>query len=149
MTQELMSNLYKKPTKMTEEQTAKLSKFLSSFDGDNLLDPNARTVVIQVKDREVVKGADLAYSLSGAAGDPSELAEQAGFGFSKRPPPPPPPQESKGISTIDDAIIELIAAAVVEYDVTQEEDTSLGEFILAALGDAGYDVSQPGIDFYA
>lgn len=149
MTQELMSNLYKRSTKMNEEQAAKLSKFLSSFDRDNLLDPNARTVVIQVKDQEMAKGTDLAYTLSGSGFDPSEMRENAGFGFDKRPPPPPPPQESKGISSIDDAIIELIAAAVEEYDITQNEDLSLGEFILETLGEAGYDVSQPVIDFYA
>jgi hypothetical protein len=149
MTQELMSNLYKKPTKMTEEQAAKLSKFLSSFDGDNLLDPNARTIVFQVKGKEVAKGADLAYTLAGASTDPAELAEGNVFGAAKRPPPPPPPQESKGVGTVDDAILELIAATVEAYDETQEEDISLGEFILEALGKAGYDISQPVIDFYA
>jgi hypothetical protein len=149
MTQELMSNLYKKPTKMTEEQAAKLSKFLSSFDGDNLLDPNARTIVFQVKGKELAKGADLAYTLAGAGTDPAELQEGAVFGEVKRPPPPPPPQETKGAGTVDDAILELIAATVEAYDDTQEEDMSLGEFILKALGKAGYDISQPVIDFYA
>ena len=148
MTQELMSNLYKKPTKMTEEQAAKLSKFLSSFDGDNLLDPNARTIVFQVKGKELAKGADLAYTLAGASTDPAELAEGTVFGGVKRQPPPPP-QDTKGVGTVDDAILELIAATVEAYDDTQEADMSLGEFILQALGKAGYDISQPVIDFYA
>ncbi|MCD9148870.1 hypothetical protein [Pseudophaeobacter flagellatus] len=150
MTQELMSNLYKKSTKMNEEQAAKLAEFLSSFDGDNLLDENARTVVFQVREQDLAAGPDLAASLAGAGGGAAERAAQAGIGASdRRNGPPAPPQETQGVATVDDAVVQLIADAVEAYDGSQPGDATLGQAVQAALEQAGYDSSQSQIDFYS
>ncbi len=151
--QGLTSNLYKQSTKLNEEQTAKVAELLSQVGTGNLKDSTAQTVVAEAKELRLISNSDLASALADAGFDTSELTKQTGQGLMGRPegppPPPPPPQESKGIATVDDAIVELIAQAVEEYDVSQEEQTTLGEAVLATLEEAGYDSSQPLIDFYS
>jgi len=151
--QGLTSNLYKQSTKLNEEQTAKIAELLSHMGTGNLKDSTAQTVVAEAKELRLISNADLAAALAEAGIDTSELSKQTGQGLMGRPeappPPPPPPQESKGIATVDEAIVELIAQAVEDYDVSQEEETTLGEAVLATLEEAGYDSSQPLIDFYS
>lgn len=151
--QGLTSNLYKQSTKLNEEQTAKIAELLSHVGTGNLKDSTAQTVVAEAKELRLISNADLAAALAEAGIDTSELSKQTGQGLMGRPeappPPPPPPQESKGIATVDEAIVELIAQAVEDYDVSQEEETTLGEAVLATLEEAGYDSSQPLIDFYS
>ncbi|OIQ42458.1 MAG: hypothetical protein BM560_08580 [Roseobacter sp. MedPE-SWde] len=151
--QGLTSNLYKQSTKLNEEQTAKVAELLSHMGTGNLKDSTAQTVVAEAKELRLISNADLAAALAEAGIDTSELSKQTGQGLMGRPesppPPPPPPQESKGIATVDEAIVELIAQAVEDYDVSQEEETTLGEAVLATLEEAGYDSSQPLIDFYS
>ena len=151
--QGLTSNLYKQSTKLNEEQTAKVAELLSHVGTGNLKDSTAQTVVAEAKELRLISNADLAAALAEAGIDTSELSKQTGQGLMGRPeappPPPPPPQESKGIATVDEAIVELIAQAVEDYDVSQEEETTLGEAVLATLEEAGYDSSQPLIDFYS
>ncbi|MEP4035947.1 hypothetical protein [Pseudophaeobacter sp.] len=151
--QGLTSNLYKQSTKLNEEQTAKVAELLSHGGTGNLKDSTAQTVVSQAKELRLISNSDLASVLADAGFDTSKLTKQAGQGLTGRPegppPPPPPPQESKGIATVDEAVVELIAQAVEEYDVSQEEQTTLGEAVQATLEEAGYDSSQPLIDFYS
>lgn len=151
--QGLTSNLYKQSTKLNEEQTAKIAELLSHMGTGNLKDSTAQTVVAEAKELRLISNADLAAALAEAGIDTSELSKQTGQGLMGRPesppPPPPPPQESKGIATVDEAIVELIAQAVEDYDVSQEDETTLGEAVLATLEEAGYDSSQPLIDFYS
>ena len=148
--QGLTSNLYKQSTKLNEEQTAKIAELLSHMGTGNLKDSTAQTVVAEAKELRLISNADLAAALAEAGIDTSELSKQTGQGLMGRPEaPPPPPQESKGIATVDEAIVELIAQAVEDYDVSQEEETTLGEAVLATLEEAGYDSSQPLIDFYS
>ena len=151
--QGLTSNLYKQSTKLNEEQTAKIAELLSHMGTGNLKDSTAQTVVAEAKELRLISNADLAAALAEAGIDTSELSKQTGPGLMGRPesppPPPPPPQESKGIATVDEAIVELIAQAVEDYDVSQEDETTLGEAVLATLEEAGYDSSQPLIDFYS
>lgn len=151
--QGLTSNLYKQSTKLNEEQTAKIAELLSHFGTGNLKDSTAQTVVAEAKELRLISNADLAAALAEAGVDTSELTRQTGQGLMGRPeappPPPPPPQESKGIATVDEAIVELIAQAVEDFDVSQEDETTLGEAVLATLEEAGYDSSQPLIDFYS
>lgn len=153
MAQEFTSNLYKQTAKITEEQSEKLSELLSDYDADNLSDDDAQTIVTQVKELGITAGSELASALADAGFDAKELAEQAGIGGGDRPkgppPPPPPPQETQGVSTVDDAVVQLIADAVEAYDVSQEEEATLGEAVLAALEEAGYDSSESPIDFYS
>ena len=151
--QGLTSNLYKQSTKLNEEQTAKIAELLSHMGTGNLKDSTAQTVVAEAKELRLISNADLAAALAEAGIDTSELSKQTGQGLMGRPesppPPPPPPQESKGIATVDEAIVELIAQAVEDFDVSQEDETTLGEAVLATLEEAGYDSSQPLIDFYS
>lgn len=151
--QGLTSNLYKQSTKLNEEQTAKIAELLSHFGTGNLKDSTAQTVVAEAKELRLISNTDLAAALAEAGVDTSELNRQTGQGLMGRPeappPPPPPPQESKGIATVDEAIVELIAQAVEDFDVSQEDETTLGEAVLATLEEAGYDSSQPLIDFYS
>ena len=151
--QGLTSNLYKQSTKLNEEQTAKIAELLSHMGTGNLKDSTAQTVVAEAKELRLISNADLAAALAEAGIDTSELSKQTGQGLMGRPesppPPPPQPQESKGIATVDEAIVELIAQAVEDYDVSQEDETTLGEAVLATLEEAGYDSSQPLIDFYS
>lgn len=151
--QGLTSNLYKQSTKLNEEQTAKIAELLSHFGTGNLKDSTAQTVVAEAKELRLISNTDLAAALAEAGVDTSELTRQTGQGLMGRPeappPPPPPPQESKGIATVDEAIVELIAQAVEDFDVSQEDETTLGEAVLATLEEAGYDSSQPLIDFYS
>lgn len=151
--QGLTSNLYKQSTKLNEEQTAKIAELLSHMGTGNLKDSTAQTVVAEAKELRLISNADLAAALAEAGVDTSELTRQTGQGLMGRPeappPPPPPPQESKGIATVDEAIVELIAQAVEDFDVSQEDETTLGEAVLATLEEAGYDSSQPLIDFYS
>lgn len=151
--QGLTSNLYKQSTKLNEEQTAKVAELLSHVGTGNLKDSTAQTVVAEAKELRLISNSDLASALAEAGIDTSGLSKQAGQGLMGRPegppPPPPPPQESKGIATVDEAIVELIAQAVEDYDVSQEGQTTLGEAVLATLEEAGYDSSQPLIDFYS
>lgn len=149
--QELTANLYKENAKITEEQSEKLSELLSDYDADNISNDDAQTIVIQVKELGITAGSELASALADAGIDAQSLAEQAGVGGGDRPkgPPPPPPQESQGVSTVDDAVVQLISDAVEAYDVSEEEETTLGEAVLAALEEAGYDSSESLIDFYS
>lgn len=151
MTQALTSSLYQQSTKMTDEQTDKLAEFLSNYDTENLSVDDAQEIVSEVKGLGITAGADLASALGDAGISAQDLAEQAGVAGAdrpKRPPPPPPPTETQGISTVDDAIVQLIADAVEAYDETEEE-TTLEAAVTSALEEAGYDSSQPVISFYS
>lgn len=152
MIQALTSSLYQQSTKMTDEQTDKLAEFLSNYDTENLSDDDAQAIVREVKGLGITAGADLASALGDAGISAQDLAEQAGVAGADRPkrppPPPPPPTETQGISTVDDAIVQLIADAVEAYDETEEE-TTLGAVVTSALEEAGYDSSQPLINFYS
>jgi hypothetical protein len=149
MSQDLLSSLNRKSTKMNGEQAEKLAAFLSSFEPDKLLDANARTMLIQVKDPDLGNGKNLDAALAGSGSAAAERAAQSGADAALRADRPLPPQERQGISTVDDEIVELIAATVEAYDSTSEDALSLGDTVLAALEEAGYDKSQPAIDFYA
>ncbi|MEP2717424.1 hypothetical protein [Pseudophaeobacter sp.] len=151
--QGLSSNLVKQSTKLTEEQTAKIAELLSHFGASNLKDSTAQNIVTDAKELRLITNSDLADALKDAGIDTSGLTKQAGQGFAGRPegppPPPPPPEVTKGIATVDEAVVELIAQAVDGYDVSQEGETTLGQAVQAALEEAGYDSSQSQIDFYA
>lgn len=148
--QGLTSNLYRQSTKLTEEQTAKLAELLSHVDVGTLKNSTAQNIVTQAKELRLISSSDLASALADAGIDASELAKQSGqsqAGLAEGPPPPP--QVSKGIATVDEAVVELIAQAVEDYDVSQKDEATLGKSVQAAMKEAGYDSSQPLIDFYS
>ncbi|WP_417713044.1 hypothetical protein [Pseudophaeobacter arcticus] len=149
MSQELLSSLNRKSTKMNGEQAEKLAAFLSSFEPNKLLDANARTMIIQIKEQGQGNGKNLDSALADSGRDVNDLGARTGSNGPVAPERPLPPQERQGIATVDDDIVELIAATVEDYDATSEDALSLGETVLAALEEAGYDNSQPAIDFYA
>jgi hypothetical protein len=150
--QGLTSNLYKQSTKLNEEQTAKVAELLSHLEAGSHRNGSAQEVVTEAKELRLIKNSDLAAALADAGIDASELLEQSGSDLEaaqEAPEAPLPPQETKGIETVDEAVVELIAQAVEAHDVSQQDEVTLGEAVLAALEEAGYDSSQPLIDFYA
>lgn len=150
--QGLTSNLQRNSTKLNEEQTAKVAELLANLDPGALKTGNLQEIVTEAKELRLIRNSDLAAALADAGIDASELLKQSGGDLNAKEAPPEaplPPQETKGIATVDEAVVELINQAVEAHDISQEEDVTLGEAVLAALEEAGYDSSQPLIDFYA
>lgn len=140
-------------SKMTNEQSEKLSSLLESYDADSLSDDDAKKLVSEIKELDIQPGADLANALGESGIDARGLAEQAGIGRGGeggRPPPPPGgDQGSKGAASVDDAAVSLISDAVAAYEASNDESESLQSILLSAMEEAGYDPSEPLVSFYA
>ena len=142
-------------SKMTSDQSEKLSALLESYDADSLSDEKAKALVSEIEDLGIQPGSDLTTALADSGIDPNGLAEQAGIGKGKegnRPPPPPPPdggQGFQGVDSVDDTAVSLISDAVEAYQTSDDETATLESFLNTAMEEAGYDTSQPLISFYA
>lgn len=139
-------------SKMTSEQSEKLSTLLESYDADSLSDKDAKNLVSEIQELGITPGSDLASALGASGINASALAEQAGIGKGgegDRPPPPPPPSDGQGVASVDDTAVSLISDAVAAYQVSDDETATLQSILEAAMEDAGYDTSKPLISFYA
>ena len=67
-------------SKMTSEQSEKLSAFLESYDADSLSDEDAKMLVSKIEELGIQPGAELATALGDSGIDPRGLADQAGIG---------------------------------------------------------------------
>lgn len=145
-------------TKITEQQGKDLTEFLSEYDAENLSDENAKEIVAKIQDLGIVPGAGLASVLSEAGVDARGLAEQAGIsgpsgaggppGGPRGAGGPPPSGGGKGAESVDDAVVSLIADAVSAFEDSEDAE-SLWSILEPALEEAGYDTTQPVIDFYS
>jgi hypothetical protein len=145
---------------LSTEQSEKLSASLSNYDTKNLTTEDALKIVAEIKELGIREGAGLESALSEAGIDAQALAEQAGIKGGEdagRPPPPPPfPQdggpsgsgEASGTSSLDEGIVSLIADAVESYAESDDETETVWSLLQPALEEAGYDTSEPLIDFY-
>ncbi|MEP3345448.1 MAG: hypothetical protein ABJN34_11410 [Litoreibacter sp.] len=143
--------------KLTESQGKELTNFLSDYDGDNLSDENAREIVSKIRDLGITPGSGLANVLSDAGIDARSLTQQAGIGPVARAPaeadvavrPPPPPEGAgRGGESVDDAVVSLISDAVKAYEESDDAE-NLWSVLKPALQEAGYDTTQPLVDFYS
>lgn len=140
-------------SKMSNEQSEKLSSLLETYDSDSLSDDDAKKLVSEIKELGIQPGSDLTNALSESGIDARGLADQAGVGKGGEGGRPPPPhgggQGSKGVESVDDAAVSLISDAVAAYEESTDETESLQSILLSAMEEAGYDASEPLISFYA
>lgn len=139
--------------KMTDEQTDSLNALLEGYDAEALSDEDAQALVSDIQDLGIKPGSDLSAALSNFGVDARELADQAGIGRGADGDRPPPPsggrQETQGVGSVDSAAVSLISDAVDAYLSSEDGETTLQAFLEMAMEDAGYDTSQPLINFYA
>ena len=140
---------------VTEEQSQKLTEFLTEYDTSNLSEEDATEIVAQVKELGINPGAGLADVLGASGIDAKALAEQAGLGKAAGAGGPlggkngpPPPGGAGGRADVDDALVSLFSEAVEAYESSDEAE-SLWDVLEPALQSAGYDTSKSVIDFRA
>jgi len=148
-------------TKLTSEQVKNIADHLSSKGASDLTDDTVKDFIDQNRKLVVISGSDLAAALEDAGIDVKDLAEKLGGangtggpgrhrnGDNQPPPPPPPPQVAKGIASVDETIVTLVADAVAAFHETGEEDATSWAAVSSALEEAGYDTSQSLVDFYS
>jgi hypothetical protein len=144
--------------KVTEKQGQELTDFLSDYDTENLSDENAKEIVSKIQELGITPGSGLASILGDSGIDARSLVQQAGIsgpsgaggpgGLQGGRPPPPNDGAGTGSETVDDAVVTLISDAVKAYEESDEAET-LWSVLEPALKDAGYDTSQPLVDFYS
>ncbi|SNR61416.1 hypothetical protein [Puniceibacterium sediminis] len=151
---------------LTQNQSTKLAETLSRYDADNLSDDDAKALVTSIRELGIKAGSGLADALGAAGIDAGDLAQKAGIGGPGGPPggkggpggPPPggkggpPPgggQGAKGVESVDEAVVSLIKDAAEAYEASEDEESSFADILAAKLEEAGYDPSQPVVDFYA
>lgn len=142
--------------KLTEEQNQKLTNFLSNYNSDNLSDGDAKEIISQIKELGITPGSGLASVLTEAGMDVKGLAEQAGIGGPSGaggpppggPPPGGPPPGANGRDSVDDTLVSLIEDAAQSYEESDDAE-SIWSILEPTLQEAGYDTSQPVIDFYS
>lgn len=156
------NTMFQQSSKLTDEQAEGLTEILENYDSSDLSDDDAKDLVDQIKELGITAGSDLTSALSDVGIDARSLAEQAGIGGASGPggtgateggegppPPPPPPQDTQGVSSLDESLVELIAETVESYTESDDEEDTLWSTVSSALEDAGYDTTQTLIDFYA
>jgi hypothetical protein len=156
-----MSQSFQPNRGITDEQSQKLTEFLSDYDTSNLSEEDATEIVSQVKELGINPGAGLANVLNESGIDAKALAEQAGLGKVEGAggPPggkggpggtggPPPSGGTGGREEVDDALVSLFSDAMEVYEESDEAE-SLWEVLEPALQAAGYDTSKSVIDFRA
>lgn len=142
--------------KMTEEQGQDLTDFLADYDTDDLSEDDAKQIVSKIQELGITPNADLASVLSGSGIEMQALGELAGISPPEGGPPaggpppggPPPSGGPRGSESVDETVVSMIAEAVEAYEDSDGSE-SLWSILEPALQEAGYDTSQPMIDFYS
>lgn len=146
----LTAGLFQSSQSLTDAQKTSLAEVIGQYDADDLSDEDAKALVSEISGLGISAGSDLNTALSDAGIDPKGLADQAGIGRGDGPPSPLTPSalgttpDSKEVQTLLAIMQDL--RAQTEAEGTQDDFTAL---LTQALEDAGYDLSEPNVDFRA
>jgi hypothetical protein len=130
-------------TSMSDKQNTALSDVLKDYDVESLSDTDAKDIVAQIQELDIIPGADLASALGEAGIDPHELAEQAGIGGGqKRPPPPPGEGGGNHVNTEAVAALTTLLADATDADSGEVDWVN----VFSSLAEQGFDLSEPFVD---
>ncbi|MEL7460658.1 MAG: hypothetical protein AAFX45_14880 [Pseudomonadota bacterium] len=133
---------------LTDTQKTEVSALLADYDPDNLSSETASEIVSGIKELGISPGVGLATALNDAGFKPFEIANLAGIGREGGPPPPPPGiGPGQGAGSVDSDLVSLVLDALENSET--EDGQSPWSNLFSALEEAGYDPTQPVVDFYA